>query len=331
MSTEKFRSMILAKAASNVKHIVLPEGSDPRMIEAAKIVTQDKVAKVTLLGDVDKISSGLKAIGAPLDQIAIIDPKKSERLEGYANGFYELRKDKGMTPEKALEILKDEMYFGMMMLKNDDVDGLVAGAVHSSSDTIRPALQIIKSAKGIKTISSMFFMCRGEETYLFSDCGLIIDPTAEELSDIAFSTANTARQFGLSPKVAMLSYSTKGSAGGAGQEKMVKATELATAKLTAEFGSEFAIDGELQFDAAFVPSVAASKSPDSKVKGQANVFIFPDLGAGNICYKVTQRLGGFSAYGPILQGVAKPVNDLSRGCTASDIVATIAITAIQGM
>lgn len=331
MSTEKFRSMILEKAASNVRHIVLPEGTDSRMIEAAKIVTESKVAKITLLGDVQQISSGLKAIGAPLSEINIIDPKNSDKLSSYSNLFYELRKSKGMTEEKAIETVKDEMYFGMMMLKNNDVDGLVAGAVHSSSDTIRPALQIIKSAPGIKTISSMFFMCRGEETYLYSDCGLIIDPTAEELCDIAFSTARTAKQFGLLPKIAMLSYSTKGSAGGAGQEKMVKATELATAKLAAEFDGEYAIDGELQFDAAFVPKVAASKSPDSTVKGQGNVFIFPDLGAGNICYKVTQRLGGFSAYGPILQGVGKPVNDLSRGCTADDIVATIAITAIQGM
>ena len=177
----------------------------------------------------------------------------------------------------------------------------------------------------------MFFMCRGEETYLYSDCGLIIDPSPEELADIAFSTATTAKQFGISPKIGMLSYSTKGSAGGEGQAKVVKGYELASTKLEAEFEGEFAIDGELQFDAAFVPSVAASKAPESTVKGQANVFIFPDLGAGNICYKVTQRLGGFSAYGPILQGVGKPVNDLSRGCSADDIVATIAITAIQGM
>ncbi len=331
MPTEKFRSMILEKAASNVKHIVLPEGTDPRMIEAAKIVTEAKVAKITLLGNVEKITSGLKAIDAPLEDITVTDPSESAKLAEYANAFYELRKAKGMTAEKALEVVKDEMYYGMMMLKTDDVDGLVAGAVHSSSDTIRPALQIIKSAPGIKTVSSMFFMCRGEETYLYSDCGLIIDPSAEELSDIAYSTARTAQQFGISPKIAMLSYSTKGSAGGAGQEKMVKATELSTAKLEAEFEGEYAIDGELQFDAAFVPAVAASKAPESKVKGQANVFIFPDLGAGNICYKVTQRLGGFSAYGPILQGVGKPVNDLSRGCSADDIVATIAITAIQGM
>ncbi len=331
MSTEKFRSMILEKAASNVKHIVLPEGSDPRMIEAAKVAIETKIAKISILGDIDKISSDLKAAGANPEDFAIIAPAKSEKLEEYANSFYELRKAKGMTPEKALEICKDEMYFGMMMLKQDEADGLVAGAIHSSSDTIRPALQIIKAAEGVKTISSLFFMCRGEETYLFSDCGLNIDPNAEQLADIAFATAKTAKSFGFSPKVAMLSYSTKGSAEGEGQAKVVKATELAKEKLESKLGSEYAIDGELQFDAAFVPSVASSKAPGSPLGGHANVFIFPDLGAGNICYKVTQRLGGFSAYGPILQGVAKPVNDLSRGCTAEDIVATIAITAIQGM
>ena len=331
MSTEKFRSIILEKAASNVKHIVLPEGSDSRMIEAAKVAVETKIAKITILGDIDKISSDLKAAGANPDDFSIIDPVKSDKLEEYANSFYELRKAKGMTPEKALETCKDEMYFGMMMLKLDHVDGLVAGAIHSSSDTIRPALQIIKAADGVKTISSMFFMCRGEETYLYSDCGLNIDPNAEQLADIAFSTAKTAKSFGFTPKVAMLSYSTKGSADGEGQAKVVKATELAETKLAEKLGSEYAVDGELQFDAAFVPSVAESKAPGSPLGGHANVFIFPDLGAGNICYKVTQRLGGFSAYGPILQGVAKPVNDLSRGCSAEDIVATIAITAIQGM
>ena len=261
----------------------------------------------------------------------IIDPATSDKLQGYAATFYELRKAKGMTQDKALEACTDAIHFGMMMLHGDEVDGLVAGAAHSSSDTIRPALQIIKAVKGLKTVSSMFFMCRGEETYLYSDCGLIIDPDAEQLADIAVSTARTAKQFGLTPKIAMLSYSTKGSAGGDGAGKVVQATQLASAKLTEQFDGEFAIDGELQFDAAFVPAVAASKAPASTVKGQGNVFIFPDLGAGNICYKVTQRLGGFSAYGPILQGVAKPVNDLSRGCSAEDIVATVAITAIQSM
>ena len=331
MSTEKFRSIILEKAASNVKHIVLPEGSDSRMIEAAKVAVESKIAKISILGDIDKISSDLKAAGANPEDFTIIDPTKSDKLQDYANSFYELRKAKGMTPEKALETCKDEMYFGMMMLKQDDADGLVAGAIHSSSDTIRPALQIIKATEGVKTISSMFFMCRGEETYLFSDCGLNIDPNAEQLADIAFATAKTAKSFGLTPKVAMLSYSTKGSAEGESQAKVVKATEIAKAKLEDKLGCEHAIDGELQFDAAFVPSVASSKAPDSPLGGHANIFIFPDLGAGNICYKVTQRLGGFSAYGPILQGVAKPVNDLSRGCSAEDIVATIAITAIQGM
>ncbi len=330
MSKEKFKTFIIDKASSDPKHIVLPEGEDPRMQQAAKIAAETKLAKITLLGNVNTIESGLVDIKAPKSGIEIIDPKTSGKLTDYASLFYELRKSKGMTCEKATEICKDEMYFGTMMLKCDDVHGMVAGAAHSSSDTIRPVLQIIKAASGLNTVSSMFFMCRGEETYLYSDCGLNIEPDAEQLADIALSTARTAKQFGLNPKIAMLSYSTRGSAEGDGAAKVIKATEIARQKLAENFDGDYEIDGELQFDAAFVPSVAASKAPNSPLKGKANVFIFPDLGAGNICYKVTQRLGGFNAYGPILQGVAKPVNDLSRGCTAEDIVATIAITAIQG-
>jgi len=216
------------------------------------------------------------------------------------------------------------------MVKNGEVDGLVSGATHSTPDTVRPALQIIKAAKGIKTILSMFFMTNSKTTLLFADCGLNEDPDAEQIVDITLATARTAKQFGIMPKIAMLSYSTKGSAQGPGPEKMIKATELAKSKLAKEFNDgEYLIDGELQFDAAFVPKVAAKKCPDSPLKGQANVFIFPDLGAGNICYKMAERLGGLNAYGPILQGLAKPVNDLSRGCNSDDIVAAVAITAIQ--
>jgi phosphate acetyltransferase len=215
------------------------------------------------------------------------------------------------------------------MVKNNEADGLVSGATHSTPNTVRPALQIIKAAKGIQTVSSMFFMTNSKMTLLFADCGLNEDPNAEQIADITLSTARTAKQFGIVPKIALLSYSTKGSAGGDGPEKMIKATELAKAKFAKDFDDEYLIDGELQFDAAFVLKVAQKKCPDSPLKGQANVFIFPDLGAGNICYKLAERLAGLNAYGPILQGLAKPVNDLSRGCNSDDIVAAVAITAIQ--
>ncbi len=329
MGNKDFSQFIFEKATALYKHIVLPEGEDPRTIEAAKKVADRKMAKLTLLGDEKKIGDELKKLGANTTNIAIINPKTSSKLQEYADKFYELRKSKGVTPEQALATMKDEVYFGTMMVKLGEVDGLVSGAVHSTPDTVRPALQIIKAAKGVETVSSMFFMVKGEVTLLYADSGLNQDPTAEQLADIALTTARTAKQFGFVPKIAMLSYSTKGSAKGPGPDKMIKATELAKAKLEKEFDGEFAIDGELQFDAAYVPSVAAKKAPNSPLKGQANTFIFPDLGVGNICYKSTERLAGYIAYGPILQGIAKPVNDLSRGCNSDDIVGTIAITAIQ--
>lgn len=330
METNKdFSQEILEKATSLYKHIVLPEGEDARTIEAAKKIAEIKMAKITLLGDEKQIGDALKSMGAKTNDIAIINPKTSNKLKDYAEQFYQLRKNKGVTAEKALEIVKDEVYFGTMMVKTGEVDGLVSGAVHSTPDTVRPALQIIKAAKGIATVSSMFFMTKGDTTLLYADSGLNQEPTAEQLADIALTTARTAKQFGIVPKIAMLSYSTKGSAKGTGPDKMIMATELAKAKLAKEFDGEYAIDGELQFDSAFVPSVAAKKCPNSPLKGQANVFIFPDLSVGNICYKMTERLAGFNAYGPILQGIAKPVNDLSRGCNSDDIVAAAAITAIQ--
>ncbi|MCE5341839.1 MAG: phosphate acetyltransferase [Planctomycetaceae bacterium] len=331
MENKDFSQMILGRAASLYKHIVLPEGEDPRTIEAAKKMADRKMAKLTLLGDEKKIGDELKKIGANTTNITVINPKTSPKLKEYADKFYELRKSKGVTPEQALKTVTDEVYFATMMVKVGEVDGLVSGAVHSTPDTVRPALQIIKAAKGVETVSSMFFMTKGDTTLLYADSGLNQDPTAEQLADIALTTARTAKQFGIVPKIAMLSYSTKGSAKGTGPDKMIKATELAKAKLEKEFDGEYAIDGELQFDAAFVPSVAAKKAPGSPLKGQANVFIFPDLGVGNICYKSTERLAGYAAYGPILQGIAKPVNDLSRGCNSDDIVAAAAITAIQSV
>jgi len=329
-SNKDFSEQILEKAAALFKHIVLPEGYDERTIEAAKKIVSRKMAKLTILGDEKQISSALKSIGTPnSNDINIINNQTSSKLKDYSEQFYQLRKNKGVTQESALKTVKEMVYFGTMMVKNNEADGLVSGATHSTPDTVRPALQIIKAVKGIKTVSSMFFMTNSKMTLLFADCGLNENPDAQQIADITLATARTAKQFGIVPKIALLSYSTKGSAQGEGPAKMIKATELAKEKLAKEFDGEYLIDGELQFDAAYVPKVAAKKCPDSPLKGQANVFIFPDLGAGNICYKMTERLAGFNAYGPILQGLAKPVNDLSRGCNSDDIVAAVAITAIQ--
>ncbi|ARN55912.1 phosphate acetyltransferase [Sedimentisphaera salicampi] len=328
--TEQFLTNITKKAKSLCRHIVLPEGEDQRMVDAASMASKEKMAIITMLGDAQSITSKLEEAGAAMDMINVVNPADSPKLQEYAEEFYQLRKKKGIDMSKAEQAVKDSMYFGTMMLKQNDADGLVAGAVHSSADTIRPALQIVKCAPSVNTVSSMFFICRGEETYLFSDCGLNLNPTPEQHADIALATANTARQFSIKPRIAMLCYSTKGSGLGPDVDAMQEATKAAKEKLSSEFEGDYDIDGELQLDAAFVPEVAAKKAPESPLDGKANVFIFPDLCAGNIAYKLAERMGGMSAYGPILQGVAKPVNDLSRGCSARDILATIAITAIQG-
>lgn len=317
------------RAAENVRTIVLPEGEDQRTIDAAAKIIEMGFAKVILLGDVSDIEARLKEKGADPTKLQIFNPATDAKLEEFSTKFYEYRKHKGITLEQAANIVKDEIYFGTMLVKEGYADGLVAGACHSSADTIRPALQIIKPVPGLRTISSAFFMCLGEETYLFSDCALVQNPTAPQLCDIAVETTKTAFLFGIEPRVALLSYSTRGSGSGEGVDKVAHAAERAKETIFALFGAKVPVDGELQFDAAFVPSVAELKCPDSPLKGKANVFIFPDLGAGNICYKAVQRLAGAEAFGPALQGLAKPVNDLSRGCDAHDIVATVAVTAIQ--
>ncbi|HOK67113.1 MAG TPA: phosphate acetyltransferase [Anaerohalosphaeraceae bacterium] len=326
-----FLEKILYQASQRQKTIVLAEGSDKRVLEAAKILTDKRIARIIVLGETDQVYRDLKALGAKTDEIRVIDPKTSEHRQRYAQCLYEIRKSKGLTLEDAERLVEDNIYFGTLMVKNGDADGLVGGAIHASADMIRPALQIIRPAEGFKTISSVFFMCRGEEIYLFADCGLVEYPTTAQLSDIAVSTAITAMQFGIEPKIAMLSYSTKGSAKSEGAMKVAMAAERTREKVGHLFGygGKVVVDGELQFDAAFVPEVAALKCPDSPLKGRANVFIFPNLEAGNICYKAVQRLGNFEAYGPILQGLARPVNDLSRGCVPEDIVGTAAITALQ--
>ncbi len=320
---------IIHRASQSTKTIVLPEGNDERIPPAAAEVLQRQCAHPVILGDIPTLEKKLRNCGADVSKIKLIDPKIDPHLDEYAHTFYELRKHKGVTLEQARSAVQEEICFATMMVKTGRADGLVAGASHSTGDTLRPALQIIKPAAGISSVSSMFFMCWPDNVLLFADCGLIEDPNERQLVDIAVSTARTALQFGLEARVAMLSYSTKGSATGPNAVKMAIASEKAKEAVSSIFGDKVILDGELQFDAAYVPSVAAKKAPDSPLKGNANIFIFPDLGAGNLCYKSTQRLAGADAYGPIVQGLAKPVNDLSRGCSAYDIVATVAITAIQ--
>ena len=266
-----------------------------------------------------------------MEGVTVIDPRSAEKHDEYAAAFAELRKKKGVTLPEAMEQMNDATYFGTMMVKMGDADGLVSGACHSTANTLRPALQILKTAPGTKLVSAFFIMCTDKAEYgddgtlLFADCGLNIDPTADELSEIAIASAGSWEKYmGTQPKVAMLSFSTMGSAKGEVPTKVQEATELAHEK-----APELAVDGDLQLDAALVPSVAALKAPGSDVAGKANVLVFPDLEAGNIGYKLVQRFAGAQAYGPILQGIAKPVNDLSRGCSADDIVGVVAITAVQ--
>ncbi len=317
------------KAKSNKKRIVLPEASDLRVIQAASVALQEGLADLILIGNKAEISR--MAGDLDLSEATIIDTETADKRTEYSSAFYELRKAKGMTLEKAEKLMKDPVYFGMMMLKQGDADGLVSGAVHSTADTLRPALQIVKTARDAKMVSSFFIMdipnCSyGQNgTFLFSDCALNENPNAEELSEIAIASAGTMQHLlGIEPIVAMLSYSTFGSAKSELTEKVAEATRLAKQK-----APSLLLDGEMQVDAALVERVATLKAPDSRVAGKANVLIFPDINAGNIGYKLTERLGKAQAYGPITQGLAKPINDLSRGCKAEDIVGVIAITAVQ--
>lgn len=318
------------RASKNLKTIVLPESSDIRVLEAARKVTDQGFAKVILLGDKEELQKIAGEIS--ITDITVINPLESDKREKYVNDFYELRKAKGMTIEKAEETLKNNIYFGTMMIKEGDADGLVAGSVCSTADTLRPSLQILKTAPGVKLVSSFFIMQVPNSEYgqdgmfLFSDCGLNTNPNADELSEIAISSANTWKQLvGTEPKIAMLSYSTLGSAPVTElTEKVITAT-----KLVKEKDPSLLVDGEMQADASIVPSVGAKKASGSAVAGNANVLVFPDLNAGNIGYKLVERLARAEAYGPVTQGIAKPVNDLSRGCKADDIVGVVAITAVQ--
>ena len=322
---------VKAKARNCVKRIVLPEGDEPRTVQAAAILQADKIAIPILLGEPAKIKAVAQEKKADISGIEIIDPKNSPKAAEYASSLYELRKAKGVTEADAAKLVEDPMYYGIMMVKLGDADGLVSGAVHTTGDMLRPALQIIKTKPGIKVVSSSFLMdCPNKKLgynglLVYSDCVVVPCPTAEELAHIAVSAAETARTLcGIEePKVALLSFSTKGSA----KHDLVTKVQEAT-RIAHELAPNLALDGELQLDAAIVPEVGASKAKGSPVAGYANVLVYPDLQAGNIGYKITQRIAGADAFA-VLQGLAKPCNDLSRGCSVEDIVTTVALTAVQ--
>ena len=326
-----FIDQIKERARAEIKTIVLPEATDVRILEAAQIVKNEGYAKVILIGDEEKVKEIAKDKGIDIGETKIVNPLRSEKTEEYAKTLYELRKAKGMTEEQAHQLVLDPVYFGMMMVKLNEADGLVSGAAHSTSDTLRPALQILKTAPGTKLVSAFFVMvvpnCQygSNGTFIFADSGLNEEPDSDKLSEIAISSSKSFKQLvGEEAKVAMLSYSTYGSAHSASTEKVIEAT-----KLVKEKAPELIVDGELQLDAAIVPEVAEFKAKGSPLKGQANVLVFPDLGAGNIGYKLVQRLAKAEAYGPLCQGIAKPVNDLSRGCSSEDVAGVVAITAVQ--
>lgn len=319
------------KARQNIKTILLPESEDIRVIQAAADVEKEGFAKAVLIGNEENVKKLALDNNIDVSKVTIIDPLKSEKFEEYSNKFYELRKAKGMTPEKAKETMKEPIYFGTMMVKVGDADGIVSGACHPTAHTLRPALQILKTAPGTKLASAFFLMVTkcpeyGEDGVLiFADSGMNEYPDADGLSEIAISSAKSFKQLVCTePRVAMLSYSTYGSASSPLTEKVIEATRILKEK-----APDLICDGELQLDAAIIPEVAERKAPGSPVAGRANVLIFPDLDAGNIGYKLVQRFGRAEAYGPLCQGIAKAVNDLSRGCSSDDIVGVVAITSVQ--
>ncbi|WP_170945898.1 MULTISPECIES: phosphate acetyltransferase [unclassified Rhodococcus (in: high G+C Gram-positive bacteria)] len=321
---QMFEYQLIHRARADRKHIVLPEGGDDRILRAAGRLLQRQVADLTILGEEGPIRRRASELGVDLDSATVLDPKNCDYAEDFAAEYTELRKHKGMTIDRAREIMADISYFGTMMVHKGIADGMVSGAAHTTAHTIKPSFEIIKTTEGVSTVSSIFLMCLSDRVLAYGDCAVVPDPTAEQLADIAVSSAQTSAQFGIEPRVAMLSYSTGESGSGADVDKVRQATALVR-----ERNPELLVEGPIQYDAAIEPSVAASKLPDSDVAGRATVFIFPDLNTGNNTYKAVQRSAGAVAVGPVLQGLRKPVNDLSRGALVEDIVNTVAITAIQ--
>ena len=326
-----FIEEVKQRAKKELKAIVLPEATDVRVLKATETVLKEGYARIILIGNEEEIVSKAQVNNINIEGAEIIDPMKSNKREDYANTLYELRKNKGMTLEEAKKLVEHPVYYGMVMVKVDEADGLVSGCAHSTAETLRPALQILKTAPGTKLVSAFFIMvvpdCKyGQNgTFVFADNGLNENPDSEALSEIAISSSKSFKQLvGETPKVAMLSYSTYGSAKSEQTQKVIDATNLVKEKMP-----DLLVDGELQLDAAIIPEVAEFKAKGSPLKGEANVLVFPDLGAGNIGYKLVQRLAKAEAYGPLCQGIAKPVNDLSRGCSAEDIAGVVAITAVQ--
>ena len=325
---------IIDRAKANKQRIVLPEGTEERTLKAADRLAADGVANIILIGNPSEIKKLAEQFGlSNIDKTTIVDPINNEKKSVYANLLYELRKSKGMTPEQAEKLAENPLYLACLMIKNGDADGEIAGAQNTTGDVLRPALQIIKTAPGISVVSGAFLMFTKEPQYgndgilVFADCAVMPNPNAKELAEIAVATAQTTQSIvGVEPKVAMLSFSTKGSAKHELCDKVIEATRLAK-----ELAPNLKIDGELQSDAALVPSVGSSKAPGSEIAGQANVLVFPNLECGNIAYKLVQRLGNAEAVGPILQGMAAPVNDLSRGCSVDDIYKLVAICANQAI
>jgi phosphate acetyltransferase len=328
ITPKMFEYNLIQKARRHKQHIVLPEGDEERILRAAEILIRREVADISLLGNKEIIQQKIDLLGLQMGSANIIDPEKSEMFENYVQTYFELRKHKGITPENARDLVRDRNFFATMMVQQGNADAMVSGAVHSTADTIRPALQIIRTKPGVSIVSSVFLMCLEDRVLVYGDCAVNPDPNAEQLSEIAISSAQTAKTFGIEPLVAMLSYSTGTSGTGTDVDKVREAAGLAKEKAKTVYPG-LKIEGPIQYDAAVDVAVARTKLPGSEVAGKATVFIFPDLNTGNNTYKAVQRSANAVAIGPVLQGLNHPVNDLSRGCTVPDIVNTVAITAIQ--